>query len=73
MVRNASPALFEKYMEIQIRRAREVYKKDMLFVVAWNEWAEGSMLEPDKANGYGYLEDVRNALMKTGEWETDRH
>ncbi len=69
VVRNASPELFEKYLKLQIRRAREVYQKDMLFIAAWNEWAEGSMLEPDKINGYGYLEAIRKALMETEEWE----
>ena len=52
-----------------IKRAREIYKKDMIFIVAWNEWAEGSMLEPDKINGYGYLNAIKEALIETDEWE----
>jgi hypothetical protein len=67
IVKGATPELFEKYMTTQIKRAKEVYNKDMLFVAAWNEWAEGSMMEPDKTNGYGYLEAVRNALKANGE------
>ncbi len=69
VVNNASPQLFQKYLSMQIQRAREIYKKDMLFVAAWNEWAEGSMLEPDKENEYGYLEAIRKALIETGELE----
>lgn len=64
----ASPQLFEKYMTKQIKRAREIYKKDMLFLAAWNEWAEGSMMEPTEKDEYGYLEGVKNALNKNGEF-----
>lgn len=71
VVKGGSPELFERYMTIQIGRAKEVYHKDMLFIAAWNEWAEGSMLEPDEKNGYGYLLAIKNALNKNNEFEVD--
>lgn len=58
----ATPENFKKYLTIQIRRAREVYHKDMMFLFAWNEWGEGGYLEPDELHGYGMLEAVRDAL-----------
>lgn len=67
VVKGSTPELFEKYLTIQIARCRDVYHKDMLFIAAWNEWAEGSMLEPDSKNGYGYLKAVRNALVANEE------
>ena len=65
----ATPKKFEEYLKRQIINARNRYKKDMIFLFSWNEWAEGGYLEPDEINRYGYLEAVRNSLIDTGEWE----
>ncbi len=69
VLHNSSPQVFKKYMKIQIKRTKEIYKKDMLFLTAWNEWAEGSIMEPTKADKYGYLEALKEALIETNEWE----
>jgi len=31
----------------------------ILTINAWNEWTEGSYLEPDTVNGMGYLEAIK--------------
>lgn len=64
----ASVQLFKQYMSAQIKRARDIYKKDMIFFTAWNEWAEGSILEPDTQDKYGYLEALREALIENNEF-----
>jgi hypothetical protein len=67
---DVTPEKFEYYLTKQIKRAREVYKKDYLFMFAWNEWGESGYLEPDEKNGYAMLEAVRNALLKNDEFPT---
>lgn len=64
---NVSVKKFEIYMKKLIQRVKEVYEKDMIFIFAWNEWAEGGYLEPDENNRYGYLEAIYNALKDSNE------
>ena len=33
-----------------------------MVINAWNEWVEGSYLEPDMKWGYGYLEAVKRVM-----------
>jgi hypothetical protein len=38
--------------------------QQILSINAWNEWTEGSYLEPDTLNGMGYLEAIRDVFGK---------
>jgi hypothetical protein len=34
---------------------------------AWNEWTEGSYIEPDTTNGMGYLEAISSVFGRAAE------
>ena len=58
-----SPSIFEKYLRKAILKGMEhPHNHGLVFVNAWNEWAEGNKLEPDIKNGHAYLEVCRNVL-----------
>jgi len=44
--------------------ARSGQAEPVLTINAWNEWTEGSYLEPDTVNRYGYLEAIRAVFGK---------
>jgi lipopolysaccharide biosynthesis protein len=60
----SSPELFGYWAEAMARdtRARLRGDEQLLFVNAWNEWAEGCYLEPDARTGTQYLEALRDAV-----------
>ena len=65
---NNSPAKYERWLDNAVKetvRAHPNFDERLIFVNAWNEWAEGAHLEPDRATGYSYLEATRRALTTT--------
>jgi lipopolysaccharide biosynthesis protein len=60
---NATPGAFQAWLEAIIAQTKDqnVGDERMVFVNAWNEWAEGAHLEPDEKFGRAWLEAVRNA------------
>ncbi len=65
MNRPPMPERWLKRLAEETRWFREGDER-LLFVNAWNEWAEGTHLEPDRKYGHRYLEATRNALGSLG-------
>jgi len=58
-----TPAQFERFLvEAKQFLASDGEQLPILTINAWNEWTEGSYLEPDTVNGMGYLEAIRNVF-----------
>ena len=62
----STPALFHAWLRGAAEHVSRHYaaEKRFVFINAWNEWAEGAYLEPDRRFGYAYLAAVRNVVQK---------
>jgi hypothetical protein len=62
-IKNNTPENFKKALEM----TREKLLSDpngprILNINCWNEWTEGSYLEPDIVNGMAYLEAIKSVF-----------
>jgi glycosyltransferase involved in cell wall biosynthesis len=61
---NSSPKAYGEWLKIVCNYTANNFKPEekLIFVNAWNEWAEGAYLEPDKKYGYAYLSKTAEIL-----------
>lgn len=62
----STPELYETWLSDLAEETIDNDELDdkIIFVNAWNEWAEGACLEPDRDYGYAYIQATRNVLEK---------
>ena len=66
---NSSPKIYQYWLNFLIKWTVLERKGDerLLFINAWNEWAEGNHLEPDQLLGRTYLEATLAAITGTNQ------
>jgi len=60
----SDPSKYEYWLRglVSYTRQHLIGDQRLIFINAWNEWAEGAHLEPDLKNGSAYLEATKRAL-----------
>lgn len=61
VVAGSDPSRYERWLVEASQRIRAEVDDGIVFINAWNEWAEGAHLEPDQRWGRGYLEATLRA------------
>jgi hypothetical protein len=61
----ATPELFRQLLHRAISRVSDRESEErIVFLKAWNEWAEGNYVEPDLKWGRAWLEVIRDEIYK---------
>ena len=66
---HASPRAYKEWLKLLLAFTRRHFEPDerLIFINAWNAWAEGAYLEPDQRYGYAFLEATSEALLAESE------
>lgn len=61
---NSSPQTYKEWLRFLCDYTIKNFGREerLIFINAWNEWAEGTYLEPDRRYGYAYLQATAEAL-----------
>lgn len=63
IIQNDDPALYGKWLSGAVENVKNYPESErIVFINAWNEWAEGCHLEPDRKYGMAFLEQTRDVL-----------
>ncbi len=63
ILKGSTPELYGRWLQAVLRKFNPFSKEEnFIFINAWNEWAEGNHLEPDRKWGDAYLETTKKIL-----------
>jgi ADP-heptose:LPS heptosyltransferase/tetratricopeptide (TPR) repeat protein len=63
VLQGRTPEAYQRWLRTEVDRVQNRdHDHRMVFLNAWNEWAEGNHLEPDQESGHAYLEATRLAV-----------
>jgi len=63
VLHGSTPEAYRRWLEHAITRVADQPRDHrVVFINAWNEWAEGCHLEPDQRHGRAYLDATKQAL-----------
>ena len=62
LLHQPDPDVFETAVREAVLRERAMESPHMLFIKSWNEWAEGSIMEPDQLYGRAFLRALERGL-----------
>ncbi len=63
--KGASPQSFEKWFGLLVESmSQRNLPENFIFINAWNEWSEGTYLEPDEKYGYQFIQAIKKVLEK---------
>lgn len=63
VLHGSTPELFRSHLQMALEKiASYPPEHRMIFLKAWNEWAEGNHVEPDLRFGHGYLEVIKEEV-----------
>lgn len=56
---------YRRWLDAALQAARETYpaERRFLFIEGWNDWNEGSVIEPDRQAGYSRLNETSRSLL----------
>jgi len=70
MFTDTTPNKFKDWVSYEISKFKPYSKEEnLLFINAWNEWAEGNHMEPCQKWGHGYLKAFHEAMMDNNKIE----
>ncbi|RQW84902.1 MAG: lipopolysaccharide biosynthesis protein, partial [Geobacter sp.] len=61
----STPECFRIHLKnILLQVASKAREKRIVMLKSWNEWAEGNYVEPDQKFGHGYLDIIRDEIIR---------